>query len=71
MQNHKRKAQCLSYDKTLTTIALGPLENKKKKKNAKWRFFTSRARKLRYYGDAKHSFDWKSVVEHDGGVLNA
>ena len=38
MQNHKRKAQCLSYDKTLTTIALGPLENKKKKKNAKWRF---------------------------------
>ena len=31
-----------------------------KKKNAK--------RKLRYYGDVIHSFDWKSAVEHDGGV---
>ena len=32
-------------------------------------FFTSRgaARKLRYYGDVIHSFDWKSAVKHDGG----
>ena len=31
--------------------------------------FTSRgARKLRYYGDVIHSFDWKSAVEHDDGV---
>ena len=25
-------------------------------------------RKLRYYSDVIHSFDWKSAVEHDGGV---
>ena len=25
-------------------------------------------RKLRCYGDVIHSFDWKSAVEHDGGV---
>ena len=25
--------------------------------------------KLRYYGDVIHSFDWKSAVGHDGGVL--
>ena len=24
--------------------------------------------KLRYYGDVIHSFDWKSAVEHEGGV---
>ena len=23
---------------------------------------------LRYYSDIIHSFDWKSAVEHDGGV---
>ena len=33
-------------------------------------YFARRARKLRYYGDVDviHSFDWKSAVEHDGGV---
>ena len=25
-------------------------------------------RKLRYYGDVINSFDWKSAIEHDGGV---
>ena len=29
-------------------------------------YFARRARKLRYYGDVIHSFDWKSAVEHDG-----
>ena len=24
--------------------------------------------KLRYYSDLIHLFDWKSAVEHDGGV---
>ena len=37
------------------------------RKKAKWQFFTSRVPKLRY-GDVIHSFDWKSAVEHDGGV---
>ena len=45
--------------------------NNNKKKNAKWRFITWRANKLRYYGDVIHSFDWKSAVEHDGCVSNA
>ena len=31
-----------------------------KKKNAKSRSFTS--------SDVIHSFDWKSALEHDGGV---
>ena len=33
-------------------------------------FFTSRGVyvKLRYYSDVIHSFDWKSAIEHDGGV---
>ena len=52
---------------------LDPLEKKKKKKkkkNAKWRYFyfARRARKLRYYGDVTHLFDWKLAVELDGGV---
>ena len=24
--------------------------------------------KLRYFSDIIHSFDWKSAIEHDGGV---
>ena len=31
-------------------------------------YFAWRARKLRYYGNVIHSFNWKSAVEHDGGV---
>ena len=31
-------------------------------------YFTCHARKLRYNGDVILSFDWKSAVEHDGGV---
>ena len=31
-------------------------------------YFARRTRKLRYYGDVIHSFDWKSAVEHDGGL---
>ena len=31
-------------------------------------YFAWCARKLCYYGDVIHSFDWKSAVEHDGGV---
>ena len=43
---------------------------RRRKKNAKSRFFTSCCAyvKLRYNSDVIHSFDWKSAVEHDGGV---
>ena len=44
---------------------------RKKKKNAKFRyifFFARCVRKVHYYSDVIHSFDWKSAIEHDGGV---
>ena len=31
-------------------------------------YFAWCVRKLRYYSDVIHSFDWKSAIEHDGGV---
>ena len=31
-------------------------------------YFVRYVRKLRYYSDVIYSFDWKSAVEHDGGV---
>ena len=43
---------------------------KTKKKNAKSLFvyFAQCVRKLALYSDVIHLFDWKSAVEHDGGV---
>ena len=31
-------------------------------------YFAWYVHKLRYYSDVIHSFDWKSAIEHDGGV---
>ena len=31
-------------------------------------YFARCVRKLRYYSDIIHLFDWKSAIEHDGGV---
>ena len=31
-------------------------------------YFAQCVSKLRYYSDVIHSFDWKSAIEHDGGV---
>ena len=31
-------------------------------------YFARCVRKLRYYSDIIQSFDWKSAIEHDGGV---
>ena len=43
---------------------------RRKKKNAKSRFFYDArcVHKLALYSDVIHIFDWKSAVEHDGGV---
>ena len=43
---------------------------RRRKKNAKSRFFYFAwcIRKIVLYSDVIHSFDWKSAVEHDGGV---
>ena len=45
-------------------------EERRKKKNAKSRFFTLRGAyvNLRYIAIFIYLFDWKSAVEHDGGV---
>ena len=42
----------------------------RRRKNAKSRFFYFAwcVRKLELYSDVIHLFDWKSAVEHDGGV---
>ena len=42
----------------------------RKKKNAKSRFFLHCAVRtyIALYSDVIHSFDWKSAIEHDGGV---
>ena len=31
-------------------------------------YFARRVRKIALYSDLIHSFDWKSAIEHDGGV---
>ena len=43
-------------------------EERRRRKNAKWRFFYFEwcVRKLLYYSDLIHSFDWKSAIEYDG-----
>ena len=45
-------------------------EERKRKKYAKLRFFyfVRCVRKLVLYSDVIHSLDWKSAIEHDGGV---
>ena len=42
----------------------------RRKKNAKSRFFyfVWCVCKIALYSDIIHSFDWKSAIEHDGGV---
>ena len=44
---------------------------RRRKKNAKSLFFTlcgAYVRKLCYHSDVIHSFDWNSVIPHNGGV---
>ena len=43
---------------------------RRNKKNAKIAifYFARCVRKLALYSDVIHSFDWKSALEHDGGV---
>ena len=45
-------------------------EERRRKKNAKSRFFyiARCVRKIALYSDVIHSFDWKSAIEHEGGV---
>ena len=59
------------------TIALGLLkkeeeeEEERRRRRMPNRFFFNFAwyvRKLRYYSDVINSFDWKSAIEHNGGV---
>ena len=44
-------------------------KRRRKKKNAKSQFYFARCvRKIALYSDVIHLFDWKSAIEHDGGV---
>ena len=44
------------------------IRRRKKKNQITIFYFTRCVSKLCYYSDVIHSFDWKSAVEHDGGV---
>ena len=59
------------------TIALGLLKKEKEELEEERRimpncvcffYFARYVHELRCYSDVIHSFDWKSAVEHDGGV---
>ena len=52
------------------TIALGLLKKEELEEEERRTIFlfARRVRKLALSGDVIHSFDWKSAVEHDGGV---
>ena len=43
----------------------------RRKPNPYFFYFSLCLRKLHYYNDIIHSFDWKSAIEHDDGVSNA
>ena len=49
----------------IPTYRVYRLYDKKKGQMAPFFYFARRARKLRYYGDIIHSFDWKSAVQHN------
>ena len=47
-------------------------EEKEEKRMSYHDFYFSRSvHKLHYYSDVIHSLDWKSAVQHNGGVQNA
>ena len=52
------------------TIALGLLKKEEERRRMlNLHFYFARCvRTLALYSDVIHSFDWKSAVEHDGGV---
>ena len=45
-------------------------ERRRRKENAKSRFFyfAQCLRRIALYSDVIHSLDWKSAIEHNGGV---
>ena len=43
-------------------------ERRRKMPNRYFFYFARCVRKLRYYSDVIHSFDWKLTIEHNGGV---
>ena len=43
-------------------------ELRRRMPNRDFFYFALCIRKLLYYSDVIHSFDWKSAIKHDGGV---
>ena len=53
------------------TIALGLLKKEEEEKERMHKslfYFTRCVRKIALYSDVIHLLDWKSAIEHDGGV---
>ena len=56
------------------TIVLGLLKKEEEEEEEELErrrtifYFARRVRKLALYNDVIHLFDWKSAVEHDGGI---
>ena len=67
---HVNERQKIRHYRARSTEERRRIRRKKKKKNAKLRFcyFARCIRKLALYSDVIHLFDWKSAIEHDGGV---
>ena len=67
---HVNEHQKIRHYRARSTEERRRIRRIRRKKNAKSRFFYFAwcVRKLRYYSDVIHSFDWKSAIEHDGGV---
>ena len=56
------------FQSMVLEYALGLLKKRQEKCQITIFNFARCVRKLRYYSDVIHSFDWKSAVEHDDGV---
>ena len=52
------------------TTALGLLKKEEEEEEGEVAifYFARRVHKIALYSDLIHTFDWKSAVEHDGGV---
>ena len=62
-----KRASELRYD-TTTLGLLKKEEEEEEEGEIAIFYFARRVRKIALYSDLIHSFDWKSALEHDGGV---
>ena len=70
MERRSRKWSGFTCKRGYDTTALGLLKKEEEEEEGEIAifYFARRVRKIALYSDLIHSFDWKSAVEHDGGV---